>query len=330
MTGTIYPQKLRSNESPFESVDDAFGAQVRDHALTLIEGMTAQVPRTISRAKANPKWAEAGRDSVRIELVIAAIQDDANAILRSEGHSTHYQHLLVRRLIPIMARNIGFDWFGPDSRYLRSSDFLIEVIRCATRLVFSSGTALEAGETPREWVTTKTGEGLDYGFADYRNILACARVVALAMLWHDCEVKFRYASKERVIFDQDGVPVDLARTDDVAGYEKRRDRYQTIAGTAGFWIDRDRFPSLRSRLCGWFSLIGPSDARHAFSCSLGDESFSSSFVCIPLIDAGERGSSTHEHKTSEPGDLRLLPYDRLIRKTASGTGRCWEAWTRKR
>jgi hypothetical protein len=272
--------------------------------------MAAQVRRTILQAKNDPQWAAASYEARRVELVIEKIQDEARVILKEAERSTQYQYQLVRRLIPIMARTIGFAWIGPHSDYLRSSDFLVEIVRYATRLVIVSGRPTEVGETPPEWHSTTKGQGIEYCLADHNGIFACARVIALAALWHDCGVKFRYASKEHTIFDQEGIPVALRQVDDVANYEKRRDRYQTIAGASGFWIDADRYQPLKSSLCRWFSLIGSRDTRRSFSCRLGTEKFNASFVCTPLIDDSGSGHCADARRTKNLG--RLLPYDRLI------------------
>jgi hypothetical protein len=256
-SGGLPAQPARAPVPQIENLDRGLAALVREDAPTLVQGMAAQVRRTILQAKGDPQWAEASYEARRIELVIERIQDEARAILTEAGRSTHYQYQFVRRLIPILARTIGFSWFGPHSDYLGASDFLVEIVRYATRLVIASGRPTEVGETPPEWHSTTKGQGIDYSFTDHIGILPCARVVALAALWHDCAVKFRYASKEHTIFDQEGIPVALRQVDDVASYEERRDRYQTIAGASGFWIDSDRYQPLNSSLCGWFTLIGP-------------------------------------------------------------------------
>ena len=301
--------------SKIEDLDCGLTALVREGAPALVQGMATQVRRTILQAKADPQWAEASYEARRVDLLIERIQDEARIILTGAGRSTHYQYQLVRRLIPIMARTIGFAWFGPHSDYLGSSDFLVEIVRYATRLVIASGRPTEVGETPSEWRSTTKGQGINYALADHQRILACAKVVALAALWHDCAVKFRYASKEHTIFDQAGLPAALGQTDDVASYEKRRDLYQTIAGASGFWIDPDRYEPLNSSWCGWFTLIGSRDTRRSFTCRLGTEKFSASFLCMPLIDYRGLKRAADANRAKQLG-VRLLPYDRLIMERA--------------
>jgi hypothetical protein len=320
--GALSSQRGRSSVRQIEGFDYWLNAHVEDHTPALMLAMIAQVRRAILKAKQSPQWAAANYEALRVGLLITVIQDESRIILEEAGHSTHYQYQLVRRLIPIIARTVGFDWCGPHSEALRSSDFLIEVIRCATRLVLAGGKPTEADETPAEWSSGKAGQGINYNPAIYDGIVACAKVIALATLWHNCDVMFRYANKGHAIFDQNGVPVDLSRNnkDDIEGYEERRDRYQTIVGASGFWIDRDRYLPLKPPLCGWFNLTSPRDTRHTFSCTKGSQRFSAYYVCIPLIDTGcfgfGRGAQIDETKqlSDYQRSLRILPYDRLIKE----------------
>ncbi len=298
-------------------VDDVLRTLVRENQPTLISAMQAPGRLAISRVRRKSEWSDAKRDSDRLTLAMQSLKAVAGEIMQAQPHSLHYCFQLYRRLVPIIARTLGFTWLGisaADNEHLRSGETVGELIKLTSQLVVRTAD-LSSHQDATEWKVTEALRGIDYSGLSIAEIECGAKLISLALLWDDCRRKSRYANKGFTVFASDGLPTNLAKenTESVTDYETRRDKYDTMTGTAGFWHDSEVTRPLRPDYCGWFGAysVRRFAKRDTLTFAAGKDVFPIDFLWLPLSDS-RLGATCRPPTGIQDALLRTIPYDRLI------------------
>ena len=174
-----------------------------------------------------------------------------------------------------------------------------------------------------EWYDDGDLRGIRFGDVALPEIEVLAKVTSLAQLWYEAKVRFRYTGKGFRAFGRTEEGDALAAQDisSVEVYEKRRTKYETLAGSAGLWLDLDEAKPLRPEFCGWVSLRGVNQGHDLALVSLDpNQQISLRFLPVPVYESRDVLSSEFSDHTppsaacdSEREHFRaLIPYDYLL------------------
>jgi hypothetical protein len=177
----------------------------------------------LSEAMQDRRWREAFFDTTRCEILSSKVVDHARRAL--QGHSRQYWFQVLRRVPP-------HRWPSP------------RCVNMASRLILTC-----AGPgTVEEWVSDPSGRGVFY-VVDAELAERVLLIMCLAVLAHEVEGLYRVAGKGiRIYNPPEFKPIEFSLNASVRSYERRRDRFETLAGCAGIWFDAEQVKPVQPRL----------------------------------------------------------------------------------
>lgn len=259
-----------------------------------ILAMREVAEETIARCRQRDDWNTAEFEAVKVRITIKEIEHSAKQVLSTPYHSRQYWFVLIRRLSNLLweelqesSGNELVGWENP-------------VPKLACKLILLA----TGDEEPAEWVEKDGQTGISYEDIGQSELITIAKVFSLAAALYDAESKYRFACKNfRVFSAVDGKDaLDSQDTTSIELYEKRRNEFGTLSGSAGLWYDPGEISVIEKDLCYWF---GASPVRP-------DSLFLRSEEPPAEIPLQYRLAPASESYSQELSFERMVPFDRLL------------------
>jgi hypothetical protein len=304
--------KSLAPQAPTLSLEEQLIEQGRE---TRIQAMSAIASLVNDRSRRRPEWQANKFDAELVEIFIDEIHAITREVLHANKHSRHYLYILLRRCAPLLWEELQLI----SNKSAADTIWFAEVLKAATSLIVQCSRNGDIWE----WVKQDNGEGINYHDLSASDLIVVAQIFSLGQFWYEAKVRFRYACKGFRVFARDDEGDALSEQDksSVERYEARRDRYDTLSGSAGLWYDAVTTTPVHLGFCGWFGarLVNFGYKQSVVSrqpkWSIPLIYFPSVLIEKRLIKAigSATGSPSHLLPTLEPHNfVSNVPYDRLL------------------
>ncbi|MGZ5443171.1 MAG: SEC-C metal-binding domain-containing protein [Thermoanaerobaculia bacterium] len=194
--------------------------------------ITGEIHAAMQQCRNSSGWSDAARDADRLEHQLTVVHERFRAQVEQSGHDRQHWYIIVRsiarELLPLLE----------PARIVPSHEYLPYLLQSLNELVFDC----DPSETPVEWIEDGDAEGMSYAPSPELVVMA-ARLAALAYLHANVESGYRRVAKGMSIAALEGLrsTEEQAIVVSVNDFERRKQRYLTMTGDAGFWYDAGAF-----------------------------------------------------------------------------------------
>lgn len=212
-----------------------------------IIAMREVAEETIARCRQRDDWNMAEFEADKVRITIEEIEHSAKQVLSKPYHSRQYWFVLIRRLSNLFWEELQ-----------ESTGNELVGWKNPVPLLAGKLTLLATGdEEPAEWIEKDGQEGISYEDLGHSELIAVAKVFSLAAALFDAESKYRFASKGFQVFSTviGKNALDSQDTTSIELYEKRRNEFGTLSGSAGLWYDPLETSVIDRDLCLWYGVI---------------------------------------------------------------------------
>lgn len=209
-----------------------------------ILAMREVAEETSAHCRQRDDWNKTEFEADKVRITIEEIEHSAKQVLSKPYHSRQYWFVLIRRYSNMLWAELQ------ESNGNELNRWKNPVPRLAGKLTLL---ATEDGE-PTEWVEKDGQNGISYEDLGPSELIAIAKVFSLAAYLFDAQSKYRYACKGFKVFSNVAGEnaLILQDTSSIALYEKRRDKFGTLSGSAGLWYDPGEISVIEKDWCFWF------------------------------------------------------------------------------
>lgn len=252
-------------------------------------------------------WSQAKNDAERVRQLIDADDVLVRESVTNRSRSRQLWFQLSRWAAPWLLER--FAWGTRDAWPGRLG---VRAIRLASNY---SLRFLPSAEVP-EWVDDGDSRGVGYAL-EPDDLLCLTQMVGAAARQAVLEDVFRFACKGARIFsgreaNAEALSIVTHRTTSIELYEKRRDRFDTVAGRAGIWHQPDLEPRNPESSHVWTAaLVAHLDLRIESMRPRGI--IKPLFLPVPLYEIVARGANEAMDE-GRPAHARLVPLDTLLHR----------------
>lgn len=241
-----------------------------------------------------------------------ATEEAAANIMRQSTHSRQFWHQLLRRGAPIALKR-----YAHVPSESEQDDFIWRATVCGA----SFPVRHLPPAPPHEWVERADVRGIAYALDD-ESLAAFLTLSFLGAFRYQLEGAYRIAAK--------GVPVELgpepwrigvAPSSAIHKYQSRRDRFETLLGRAGLWLDPGTLRPLRPDLCGAWQVYGARRGVFRVVSQSPRAAIAGPYLPAPYCDIDRLHSRSGLLRgigdaliSWNPADA-MLPYDALLART---------------
>ena len=295
--------------TPFAVQLAPYLACAREDARAAIAG---EIRAAMQQCRNSSEWSDAARDTDRLEHQLTVVHERFRALVEQSGHDRQYWYIIVRsiarELLPLLE----------PARIVPSHESLPYLLQSLNELVFNC----DPSEMPADWTAQGDVEGMAYK-PSTELVVMVARLAALAALHADVESGYRRVAKEMSIAAVEGLrtPNEQAIEESVNDFERRKQRYLTKTGDAGFWYDAGAFfPRIPDLVRLWSA--DPAKPGHLFSVESMKPPGTRSGSYFPMLTLESRRLTSIDfslHPSLHAGDprkrgtcLASIPFDALF------------------